>query len=146
MMVLQPGHCASSPCPLPSALLTHKLRLSHSLFTAQEASACQAQLHPLWCCSTGQTHLVHNYSKVPNFNKPYFSNQSTLLDGNPFSLTGKLTIWHPVILTSYIAFEQSLIKIGYTTHTALQFIAQFSGQMYLLALPFDSHSSPNQTH
>lgn len=72
------------PC-LPSAHLMHKLYSSHSLFIAQEASLCQAQLHPLWCCSTGQTHLVHNYSKLLNFNKSCFSNQSTLLDGNPFS-------------------------------------------------------------
>lgn len=133
------------PC-LPSAHLMHKLYSSHSLFIAQEASLCQAQLHPLWCCSTGQTHLVHNYSKVLNFNKSCFSNQSTLLDGNPFSLTGKSTIWHPVILTNYRAFEQNLIKIGYTVYTALQFIAQFSGQMHLLVLPFDSHNSPNQAH
>lgn len=145
-MVLQPSHCVCPLCPLPLADLVHKLYSSHSLFIAQEASVCQAQLHPLWCCSIGQTHLLHNYSKVPNFNKLYFSNQSTLLDGNPFSLTGKLTIWHPIILTSYIAFEQNLIKISYTTYTALQLIVQFSGQMHLLLLPFDSHSSPNQAH
>lgn len=51
--------------------------LSPSLFVTQEASLCQAQLHPLWCCFTGQNHLVHNYWKVMNFNKPYFSNAST---------------------------------------------------------------------
>lgn len=113
----------------------HKLYLSHSPFIAQEASVCQAQFHPLWWCSTGQSHSVHNHLKVLNFNKPYFSNQSTLLDGSPLSLTGKLTIWHPVILMSYIAFEQSLIKFGYTAYTALQFTDQFSGQMHLLALP-----------
>lgn len=113
----------------------HKLYLSHSPFIAQEASVCQVQLHPLWCCSRGQSHLVHNHSKVLNFNKPYFSNQSTLLDGSPVSLTGKLTIWHPVTLMSYRDFEQSLIKIGYTAYTALQFTVQFAGQMHLLALP-----------
>lgn len=128
------------------ALLVHKLYLSRNLFITREASVCQAQLHPLWCFFTGQMHLVHNYSKVLNFNKSYFSSGSTLLDGNPFSLTGKLTTWHPVILMSYIALEQSLIKIVYTTYAALQFIVQFSGQMYLLALPFDSHGSSNQVY
>lgn len=67
-------------------------------------------------------HLAHKYSKVLNFNKHYFSDRPTLLDGNPFSLTGKLTTWHPFILMSYIAFEQSLIKIVYAIYAAQQFI------------------------
>lgn len=51
----------------------------------------------------------------------------------------------PSFFTSYIAFEQSLIKIS-TTYTAPQFIVQFWGQMHLSGPPFGSHSSPTQAH
>lgn len=91
---------AARPVCVPSSHLMHKLCSSHRSLLFRKFLS----VHPLWCCSTGQTHLPRNYPKILNFHKPYFPSQSTLWDGNSFVLTSKLIIWNPTILNKLHSF------------------------------------------